>query len=173
MVHELSEQERILALLKSRNLTQGAAEDEGAAVLEYLKAGTSASAPEELVRALLPPSRRASGGDWAVARREARHWQEVGIPVGEVTAWLKAGVEADEALLADELIEEGISPQRAALVVEDPDRGDRVTILELVRRHHSPFHPAAVAEILDAALVERQRLGRGPQWLRHRWGRGA
>jgi hypothetical protein len=173
MVHELSEQERILALLKTQSGSQESTDTEGSALLDYLKAGTSTSPPEDLVKALLPPTRRATGADWAEARHEARHWQEVGISVGEVAAWLKAGVEPDEALLADELIEEGISPQRATLVVEDPDMGDRLTIVELVRRHHSPLRPGAVSEILDAALVERQRLNRGPQWMRHRWGRRA
>lgn len=173
MVHELSEQERILALLKTGSGSPESTDAEGSALLEYLKAGTSAAPPEDLVKALLPPTRRATGADWAEARREARHWQEVGIPASEVAAWLGSGVEPNEALLADELIEEGISPQRGTLVVEDPEMGELLTIVELVRRHHSPFRPAAVAEILDAAGVERQRLGRGPQWMRHRWGRRA
>jgi hypothetical protein len=53
-----------------------------------------------IARELLPPTRKATREDHAVAQLHARQWSDAGFPAAEVRAWLAAGVHPDESQVA-------------------------------------------------------------------------
>lgn len=141
-------------------------EEDDTALREFLGVDDLLRVPQDLVRALLPPTRQATSADWREARRQAEHWAGYRFSAHEVRLWLAAGLEPVDADLADELLTEGIDPTRAKEMVQDPDSGEHLPITELCRRHYHSTKSDSLLEILDAAGVERQRLNRAPQWMR-------
>jgi hypothetical protein len=115
---------------------------------------------DEIVRALLPPTRRATGPDWRSARTYARDWRTFGATAEEVRTWLRAGAAPEDGPLVAFLMDEGIGPARLMEQVEHPETGEQVTILDIARAVLGTFGTSAddLSKALDKAAVERTRL---------------
>lgn len=125
------------------------------AVLDYLTGGNRfGTAPESWVKALLPRERKATRPDWLSARSWAQNWWSLGLSLQEVESWLAVGVSGSEDHLVDELVGEGIDPQRSTSLCSHPETSLPSSILEVAREFlRSPYLP--LAQALDAAGVER------------------
>lgn len=110
---------------------------------------------DAIVQALLPTNREPEAEDRELALANAPAWRTERLTPEMVRTWLRAGAHPDEAHLASALLREGITPDLADEVVTDPDTGERVTILDLARPLHRAFRHRLLAELLDAAGVER------------------
>lgn len=115
---------------------------------------------KRFVKALLPPTRKATPHDYRQAERNVTGWQSLGYDVPDVQSWLRAGVDPGEYMLVADLVEEGVTPEMASEQFTHPRTGERVTILDVAHTfyanyRHNAFH--TLCEALDDAGVERVR----------------
>lgn len=146
---EVAELRRRLGASTRRVEEADAAELRG--IERYLKRGT---ASPEVVKALLPINRRALREDWQLARKEGLVWERLAFTASDVVAWLRAGVFPDEPELADRLACEGVTATMAETVVEHPDTGERMSLVELGRASIEDGY-RSLGNLLDLAGIER------------------
>ncbi len=114
---------------------------------------------DAIIRALLPPTRRANAQDWRSARTYAHDWRTFGATADDVRTWLRAGAAPEDGSLVAFLADEGITPARLMEQVEHPETGEQVTILDIARAVLGTFGTSAddLGKALDKAGVERTR----------------
>lgn len=118
----------------------------------------------DLERVFLPENRPFTGLDAQNARNFAAAWEEFDYTADAARGWLKAGLEPHESTLATLLEAEGIRPWMLREVIEHPDTGERLTILDVARRAPQTYvydKDKTFCDVLDDAGVERpERTGR-------------
>ena len=134
--------------------------------------GQRPTAPDdEVVRALLPTTRRAQRHDWDQARVWAMDWRAAKLEAEEVREWLAAGAAPNEGALVGMALLEGVTTKIAQQVYTHPDTGELLTALDIVRRTPLSWGRSwdELCDALDAAGVERKRI----PWGQPRRGHGA
>lgn len=86
--------------------------------------------------------------------KDYMHWQKLGYEPHEVKLWFDAGAGMGEVELVRALIWQGINPKRARDVIQHPQTGDSMTILQFARNYQAVF--SSIGKALDAAGVARQ-----------------
>jgi hypothetical protein len=168
---EQAENDALLAWLRSGSASRPDPGEQK--VKDYLLQGRREKRPlDELTRALLPPTRKATGHEIEQARRASVGWTSLGYGVEEVRPWLRAGVDPRDHELVAELVSEGITPDRAGKQFQHPRTGELLTILDVARSFYIRYRTgdfSSLSAALDDAGIERVKRPR-PSLLPRRHG---
>jgi len=169
---ERAETKRLLHWLREGSAQKQVEDAVTAGIRRYLLRGQHERRPvDDYTRALLPPTRKATGHEIRAARDDATGWRMLGFTLEQVRQWLRAGIEPHDYELVADLVEEGITPDRLDQQFTHPRTAERTTILEVALRFRRTYHfgqLGSLCEALDDAGIERVRGQRPSRVFRRR-----
>jgi len=169
---ERAETKRLLHWLREGSAQKQVEDEDTAGIRRYLLRGQrERRSLDDYTRALLPPTRKATGQEIRAAHDDAAGWRMLGFTLEQVRQWLRAGIEPHDYELVADLVEEGITPDRLDQQFTHPRTAERTTISEVALRFHRADHfgqLGGLCEALDDAGIERVRGQRPSHMLRRR-----